>query len=205
MILNRFDFDSLMPTPWKNGGGITREIVSLGTPFDWRVSIAQVDSDGPFSVFPGIDRTIVLLEGPGLQLQSSDASLVHTLDQALQPFDFSGDLQLGSAQLGGPSYDLNVMTRRSLGRSMVTVHRTACQLSSVARGLIYIASGQWSVQPIAQSHDHVPHQEQPPALSMNAQEGLWWESGPLTLLLSPLCETSEETAPALISVSWRAK
>ena len=56
--------------PWKNGGGVTIEIAvspsgsSLDT-FDWRVSMATVIEPGPFSSFPGIDRTLCVLTGNG--------------------------------------------------------------------------------------------------------------------------------------------
>ncbi len=63
------------PMPWKNGAGRTTEIAVYppGASLDaflWRVSIADVERDGPFSRFPGIDRTIVLLEGGGMRLRS---------------------------------------------------------------------------------------------------------------------------------------
>jgi environmental stress-induced protein Ves len=58
--------------PWKNGGGQTTEIaVSAGASladFDWRVSIAEINADGPFSAFAGVDRTLVLLSGAGVRL-----------------------------------------------------------------------------------------------------------------------------------------
>ena len=45
-------------SPWKNGGGVTREIAkgAAAGPDDdwgWRISIAEVERDGPFSTFPG--------------------------------------------------------------------------------------------------------------------------------------------------------
>ena len=59
--------------PWKNGGGHTTEIAAeppgAGTAsFVWRVSVADIAQDGPFSAFPGIDRTLVLLSGRGMRL-----------------------------------------------------------------------------------------------------------------------------------------
>jgi uncharacterized protein len=56
--------------PWKNGGGLTAEIAvspeSAGLDdFDWRVSMARVEAGGPFSLFPGVDRTLSILEGEG--------------------------------------------------------------------------------------------------------------------------------------------
>ncbi len=59
--------------PWKNGGGVTVEIAihpagASVDDFDWRVSMATVASDGPFSIFSGIDRTLSVLEGDGIVL-----------------------------------------------------------------------------------------------------------------------------------------
>lgn len=59
--------------PWKNGGGVTVEI-AIHPPsasmdaFDWRISMATVAQDGPFSSFPGIDRTLAIIEGNGMAL-----------------------------------------------------------------------------------------------------------------------------------------
>ena len=123
-MLQRFAIADLSPTPWKNGGGSTREIVcrppGAGMDgFDWRVSIATIAQSGPFSVFAGVDRVILLLDGDGVRLQSADG-IDHRLDQALQPFAFSGDEALDCTLLGGPSQDFNVMTRRSALRAEVS-------------------------------------------------------------------------------------
>ena len=64
--------DEYRRMPWKNGGGSTDEIATYPRgagldAFDWRVSIAHVASDGPFSRFPGVERTITLLEGAGMR------------------------------------------------------------------------------------------------------------------------------------------
>jgi environmental stress-induced protein Ves len=57
---HRFEGARLPAISWKNGGGTTREVVTQppGAAFDefnWRVSIATIASDGPFSTFPGVD------------------------------------------------------------------------------------------------------------------------------------------------------
>ena len=62
--------ESYRRMPWKNGGGETTEIAvspeGAGLDdFDWRVSMARVESSGPFSLFAGIDRTLAILEGEG--------------------------------------------------------------------------------------------------------------------------------------------
>lgn len=103
-------------TPWKNGGGSTSEIAVYPTEadlssFDWRVSIATVVSDGPFSVFPGIDRTLAVLSGAGIQL-GINGDAPKRLGVADAPFAFPGDAAVHGALIDGPIVDLNVMSRR---------------------------------------------------------------------------------------------
>lgn len=108
--------------PWKNGGGITRDIMvsppgaSLDT-FDWRLSLAQVDRDGPFSRFDNVDRTLVLLSG-AMTLRERD----RRIDLARnEPFAFEGERAIEASVGGGPTLDFNVMTRR--GRVRHTARR----------------------------------------------------------------------------------
>ena len=101
--------------PWKNGMGTTEEVMAYPpdsdiSSFGWRLSIAHVGADGPFSVFAGIDRTIALLDGDGLMLDLPDRTI--ELSPQGEPFAFSGDLQISSRNRGGPTIDLNIMTRR---------------------------------------------------------------------------------------------
>lgn len=101
--------------PWKNGGGETIEMLAhpdgadLAT-FDWRISMARVASDGPFSRFEGIDRTLSVLEGGRLVLDFGTVRTV--LDPHAEPFSFAGDAAVSGAVTDGPILDLNVMTRR---------------------------------------------------------------------------------------------
>ncbi|MDH6267442.1 environmental stress-induced protein Ves [Rhizobium sp. SG_E_25_P2] len=113
-ILRRDDYRKM---PWKNGKGVTEEVASFPDgagldEFGWRLSIAHVAEDGPFSVFPGIDRTITLLSGKGMTLDLPDESV--ELHVAGAPFSFSGDLEISSRNHGGPTVDFNVMTRRGI-------------------------------------------------------------------------------------------
>ncbi|MFE6868031.1 HutD family protein [Kitasatospora sp. NPDC057692] len=102
-------------TAWRNGGGVTREVA--GEPADsgpdgfrWRVSLAEVASAGPFSAFPGVDRVITVVEGPGMALTVDGTE--HLVDAPFRPFAFSGDAATDCRLLGGPLVDFNVMTRR---------------------------------------------------------------------------------------------
>jgi uncharacterized protein len=106
--------------PWKNGGGTTRDIVvsppgaSLDD-FDWRLSLARVDRDGPFSRFDNVDRTLVLLSG---------AMTLHEQDRRIdlvrhEPVMFEGERALDATVAGGATLDFNVMSRRGRARHVV--------------------------------------------------------------------------------------
>lgn len=111
--------------PWKNGGGETLEIAvhppeaGLGD-FAWRLSMALVTVDGPFSAFAAVDRTIALLEGDGLEL-GVDGRARQVLTPASPPWSFAGDVPTEARLTGGPIRDLNAMTRR--GRATHRVER----------------------------------------------------------------------------------
>ncbi|MFD2238040.1 HutD/Ves family protein [Aureimonas populi] len=102
--------------PWKNGGGETIEI-AVHPPgaglsgFAWRVSMASVAADGPFSVFEGIDRTLALLSGEGMELEIEGMGS-RFLTAASEPLRFPADAPTTARLTGGPITDLNVMTRR---------------------------------------------------------------------------------------------
>jgi len=103
-------------TAWKNGGGSTTEIAvapphaSLDS-FDWRVSMARVASDGPFSEFAGIDRTLAVVTGGGLLLTIGEAAPI-VLDRNSDPISFAGDTPTSARLAADAITDLNVMTRR---------------------------------------------------------------------------------------------
>ncbi|MDG4877429.1 HutD family protein [Mesorhizobium sp. WSM4935] len=111
--------------PWKNGGGTTTEIAvspdGAGLDdFDWRVSMARVETGGPFSSFAGIDRTLSVLEGDGVVLDIAGEPPAR-LTSASAPLAFPGDVPTSAALIGGPITDLNIMTRR--GRMAHEVER----------------------------------------------------------------------------------
>lgn len=101
---------------WKNGGGETAEIAvspeSAGLDdFDWRISMARVEAGGPFSAFPGVDRTLSVLEGEGIVLDVVGRKRVR-LTGASAPYGFPADAATTAELVAGPITDLNVMTRR---------------------------------------------------------------------------------------------
>ena len=110
-ILRSSDYQRM---PWKNGGGITAEIWKA-TASDgallWRLSIAEVASDGPFSAFPGIDRWIMVIEGKGMELRISDLG-TRRVERLFEPLAFSGDAETECRLINGPIRDFNFMVAR---------------------------------------------------------------------------------------------
>jgi environmental stress-induced protein Ves len=123
---------------WKNGGGETQEIVvsppgaSLEN-FDWRISMAHVAAGGPFSLFPGVDRTLAVLEGDGIVLDSAGRDSV-MLDRSSPPHAFPADVAVQSRLIGGAIDDLNVMTRRGAWRHRLMRLTIAGPASLARRG-----------------------------------------------------------------------
>ncbi|MEV6950399.1 HutD family protein [Streptomyces sp. NPDC051183] len=100
---------------WKNGGGVTREIAAWPEgagmdDFAWRISLADVTADGPFSAFPGVDRTLTLAEGAGMDLAIDGVRRL--VDRRYDPQRFPGDRPTDCRLLAGPIVNFNVMYRR---------------------------------------------------------------------------------------------
>ncbi|MEY9857097.1 environmental stress-induced protein Ves [Catenulispora sp. GAS73] len=116
-------------TPWKNGGGVTREVASAGVSgpggtlndFLWRISLADIGADGPFSAFDGYDRVITLVRGAGMLLTIDGVE--HRVDDRFEPLAFSGGSLTDCALINGPVVDFNVMTRVGAAKAEVTFAR----------------------------------------------------------------------------------
>ena len=102
---------------WRNGAGWTREIFAAregddpGLPWQWRLSIAEIDADAPFSSFPGVDRELVLLSGNGLRLRFADGEVA----ELLPPHDslrFAGERAVAGDLLDGATTDCDLRWRR---------------------------------------------------------------------------------------------
>ncbi|WP_327134779.1 HutD family protein [Streptomyces sp. NBC_01343] len=116
---------------WKNGGGVTREIAAWPegastADFGWRISLAEVAADGPFSAFPGVDRTLTLAEGAGMDLTVAGARRL--VDERCAPQDFPGDVPTDCRLIDGPVVNFNVMYRRDRVRARTAVVRGALAL-----------------------------------------------------------------------------
>jgi arsenate reductase len=133
--------------PWRNGGGITHEILREGPtngPFLLRVSVAEVERDGPFSRFDGVDRVIALLDGAGFVLHRADGTDTVVRDPGL-PVAFPGEEPIECSLVRGPVRDLNVMVDRARARVRCErvhldpgLHELACEGD---RQLVFVLEG----------------------------------------------------------------
>ena len=187
--MQRFDLNQIPHSPWKNGGGSTREIVCFPPgagmdSFAWRISVATIAQAGPFSAFAGVDRQIMLLDGDGVELVAQQAGIYHALQPRWQPFAFAGDVALDCTLLGGTSTDFNVMTRRGEWTAAVQViHAEQVRPDSPA-GLCMVLDGSWKIADGAQ---------------LEPGQGLWWS--PSQPLPEALTLTPQEQSAHLVWVS----
>lgn len=163
-----FDVAGLPVSPWRNGGGDTREIAcgpAGAEGFGWRASVATIAAEGPFSAFPGVDRTITLLAGDGVTL-SADGMAPHELVGVGEPFAFSGDLAVSASLRGGACRVLNIMTGRGAWAAEVRRIEAAALPrgggvgvgADVGAGVLYVLSGRWTCG----------------ATTLEAGHGAWW-------------------------------
>jgi len=129
---------------WKNGGGRASEIAVWPGPdddaFAWRVAIAEIERDGAFSSYPGVERTFILLDGAGVVLVLDDVEVELLVPH--EPFRFSGDAACACRLVGGPARAYNLMVRRDRARGNVVVADGASAIPGPFRfGVCYAASG----------------------------------------------------------------
>ncbi|SAK80318.1 HutD/Ves family protein [Caballeronia ptereochthonis] len=129
----------LAASPWKNGGGITREVATRA--HAWRVSIADIDRPGPFSRFDGIDRVLVLLDGAGLMLD--EHAVMHAFDVAR----FTGESSIEARLTDGPVRVFNLMTHRGAARASIDFRRApASRIVDAETVLLHCAQGSLDVR-----------------------------------------------------------
>lgn len=164
--------------PWKNGGGTTTEIAvapdgaSLSD-FDWRISMAHVGQDGPFSSFPGIDRTLSVLTGNGIRLAFGDGETV-ALDRVTEPFFFAADRAVEGLLVDGPIDDLNVMSRRGAwSHSVERISSGGSREIIVERGVLVLAArhGEWRVNGVVLTAGDSAILPAPAPVALQAESG----------------------------------
>lgn len=167
--------------PWRNGGGTTRELLAWPAREDWhvRISVADVQSAGPFSRFPGIERWFAVLEGDGVVLRGPEGEVRLTQDSDAYRFD--GDLPIDCNLVRGPTLDFNLMALP--GRSSLRRVRGTVEVQGRAGSLLALhahagsahlqsASGTLILPP-----DHMAWTVAPEALraTVHAEDALWME------------------------------
>lgn len=190
----RFNLNAIAEVPWKNGGGITREIASWPPQsdietFDWRISVARIDRNGPFSIFSGVDRVITLLEGAGVVLKGEHASS-HALTQRLAPYAFDGEASIYGELTDGSSEDLNVMSRRGRIQAKVCVHHETANVHTSTAGMLLAVGEPWHV-----------HASDGSQYMLAPGEGLWWSDASNTWAVRPEAAGAAAPGTGLIAIA----
>jgi environmental stress-induced protein Ves len=115
---NLLRVDDVAPVLWRNGGGLTRQLLAWPDPADWivRISVADILASGPFSDFPGIDRWFAVLEGGAVQLETRGTRAQQLGVERSSLYAFPGDAPTHCTALGAATRDFNVMLRRARGQ-----------------------------------------------------------------------------------------
>jgi environmental stress-induced protein Ves len=188
---DRLDLAAIAAQPWKNGFGITRELAQCADDspagFGWRLSVAEVGRDAPFSAFAQVDRCTVLLQGAGLHLVAPGGALDRRLDRLYEPLCFAGDQPVAARLIDGPCRDLNVMTRRGAFRSTVTPRALAGVSAGHAVTLLFCALGTWQVGPSEHGAS---------ALRLAPMQALLWRRPAGALTFQPAARGDAHADPA---------
>ncbi|MES2958797.1 MAG: HutD family protein [Pseudomonadota bacterium] len=126
---------------WRNGGGLTRELLAWPDAAAWRVriSVADVDADGLFSMYPGVQRWFTVLKGAGVELTVGDD--VHRLERGDAPLCFAGEAPTSCRLLDGSTQDLNLMLRQATGKMAATIDGQAWTPDAAQCGLFTAVAG----------------------------------------------------------------
>jgi environmental stress-induced protein Ves len=98
--------------PWANGRGTSYEIASdrnESGEWTWRLAMAPVNEDGPFSRIECVNRFLAVVDGAGMLL-SVDRKKLPCLP--MQVVRFRGDAITDATLTDGPIMDINLMVRR---------------------------------------------------------------------------------------------
>ncbi len=141
MDIQHLPAQSRLARLWRNGGGFTRDIAVFPDDagddgFLWRASIATITDAGPFSSWPGVDRTLLVLRGQ-LTLGSETRGEIQ-LDERTSAFAFAGEEQVVARPPDAPCLVLNLMVRR--GRTRFRLLRQADALPIVADQTLLLAT-----------------------------------------------------------------
>ena len=141
-VMAQIAADDVAPQRWRNGGGWTRELLTWPPPpaaWQLRISLATIDAAGPFSVFPGVMRTLALVSGAGLLLNIDGNE--RRLYPGADPVQFAGAAAVQAEPLAGPSVDLNLMTSAGRGELLRAANVATWHSPCPQRGLYSCVAG----------------------------------------------------------------
>jgi environmental stress-induced protein Ves len=138
--------DERVARPWKNGGGTTREVAvspdGAGLDdFAWRVSLAELREPGAFSSYPGVSRSLLLLEGEPVRLDIDGEPTVLVRGGEVVHFDGAARV---FATPAGVALDAGVMSRDARCRQhtrLVTLRGDGVLRRTAAEGLLLLLEG----------------------------------------------------------------
>lgn len=171
------------PQAWRNGGGVTRELLAWPAAAHWqlRLSVADVQAAGPFSRFDGIERWFAVLEGDGVVLRIAGQS--HTVRAGDAPLRFDGGAAVDCALLAGPTRDFNLMAPPGRARMQRVKREAQCVAGAASLVAVYAHAhparlachdGSFEVPP---AHLAWRLQDTPATITVTAQDALWMEAG----------------------------
>ncbi len=146
MTWNIIQLAQVPPSPWRNGGGVTRELAAWPSAQDWvwRISVAEVQDNGPFSCFAGVQRCFAVLQGAGVRLRFASQQL--DLTQASEPLSFDGADAVDCDLLDGATQDFNLMVRRDRGSASLQRVSGAKHFVLAAEKTVAVYANQTPVQ-----------------------------------------------------------
>jgi uncharacterized protein len=138
------EVDGIEAQPWKNGGGSTRELYRwpLSDAWQLRVSLAEIERDGPFSSFPGVRRWFAVVEGQGVALRFENGEKRVTTSS--DPVSFDGIEAPDCALISGPTRDLNLMLRAADGLMQRARYGVPWTAVGPQCGIFTMKPGVWS-------------------------------------------------------------
>ncbi len=184
--MNVIRIDDVARQAWRNGGGQTRELLAWPDAADWRfrISVADIESDGPFSIFPAVQRWFVVLKGAGVELTIDERT--ERLTRNSLPLCFAGVAATGCRLLDGPTLDLNLMLRDAPGSMQVVADGRDWRPDLAQCGLFTAVAGRWQADDAAIAlppYSLLWFDRAPVALSFQAAQrpasatGWWLEAG----------------------------
>lgn len=173
--LTRLSLATLPRERWRNGKGWTRLVAQAdaGTPPPWRVSLAEITEAAPFSVFDGIDRTTVLVQGGPVSLLAAEQQW--TLSGPGDTAQYPGELALRNTAPADDTLFWNVMTQRGRATARTRLVRDKLVLPERGHSLIWVLRGTFDLAGEAL----------PVGIRIEAAEGLHWQGGTTRLAIQP--------------------